>query len=79
MNGRVLGAWECGPSTICTSICVDDKVHLTFVSKGNGPYQLSTKPLEVCNGSCKHYCELPIEAEEAVKQFLASRESVAAG
>ena len=78
MQGRVLGAWKDIADTTRTRICVDEKVHLVLVKPvGATGYRMSTEPPTACDGSCKNLCELPAEAEEAVKQFLATNTPVA--
>lgn len=73
MQGRSLGAWKDIAENTFVHICVDEKVHLLLIKpRGEKEYSLSARPLKACDGSCKNPCELPADAEEAVKQFLAT-------
>jgi len=61
-------------------VCVDGKVHLTLSSSWydqSGDEVAADDSvfygnLVACDGSCNQSCELPMEAEDLVRKFLAS-------
>jgi hypothetical protein len=79
MQGRIIGVWKDIAENTFMRVCVDDKVHLMFIKpRGEQEYSLSASRLQVCDGSCNNFHKLPADAEEAVRQFLASKTPAAA-
>jgi hypothetical protein len=74
---------DCGASNFDMSrvrVCVDRKVHLTLETSGydqsgdeeNSRDNVFHGDLEPCDGSCLPTLDLPAQAEDLVRKFLAS-------